>query len=105
MQRGEGGARPSAQVIWQRFPKFVIGFVLVAILASLGVFSAGAIAEMKQVYKWAFALAFVCIGVELSPGKLRGMGWQPIAVYLGATVFNTILALIVASIIFGVLGA
>lgn len=105
VQRGEGGARPSASMIWQRFPKFVIGFVLVAILASLGVFSAGAIAEMKQVYKWAFALAFVCIGVELSPGKLRGMGWQPIAVYLGATVFNTILALIVASIIFGALGA
>lgn len=97
--------RPSVSVIWQRFPKFVIGFVLVSLLASLKLFDDALISEMKHVYKWLFALAFICIGLELSVSELRKMGWQPLAVYGAATVFNTILALIVASIIFGTLGA
>lgn len=32
------------------------------------------------------------------------MGWPPIIVYIIATVFNTVLALIVSYIIFGLLG-
>jgi uncharacterized membrane protein YadS len=96
--------RPSPIVIWHRFPKFVIGFVLVSILASTDVFTPALISEMKVAYKWAFALAFVSIGIEFSPGAVKQMGWGPVAVYMGATVFNTILALIVASIIFGTLG-
>jgi len=97
--------RPSPAVIWQRFPKFVLGFVLVSILASLELFSASALTDMKLVQKWAFTLAFICIGIEFTPGAVREMGWKPIGVYLSATVFNTLLALVVASIIFGLLGA
>ena len=51
-----------------------------------------------------FVLAFVSIGVEFAPGAIREMGWKPVAVYLGATVFNTVLALLAASVIFGALG-
>ena len=32
------------------------------------------------------------------------MGWPPVVVYLIATVFNTVLALIVSYIIFGLIG-
>lgn len=95
--------RPSARMIWERFPKFVIGFVLVSILVSLNIFSTGHISEINAVGKWAFALAFVCIGIEFAPGAVRQMGRGPIIVYLSATVFNTLLALVVASIIFGAL--
>lgn len=97
--------RPSPSVIWQRFPKFVIGFVLVSILASIGLFSDAALSDMKLVQKWAFTLAFICIGIEFTPGAVQQMGWKPIGAYGAATVFNTVLALIVASIIFGALGA
>lgn len=102
VQKGQT-ERPSAKILWERFPKFVLGFVLVSILASIGVFSTPLINEMKTAYKWMFALAFVCIGLEFSVSEVRRMGWKPLAVYLGATVFNTILALIVSYIIFGVL--
>lgn len=50
---------------------------------------------------WAFTLAFVCIGLELSLGEFKLMDWRPVVVYLGATVFNTLLAVVLASIIFG----
>lgn len=100
--------RPSAAVIWQRFPKFVLGFIVTSLLFTFGVipaaagkapFNAGnAIAAMKD---WAFCLAFVCMGLELSAGQIKKMGWNPVIVYLIVTVFNTVLALIVAWVIFG----
>lgn len=98
-----GEKRPSPRMIWERFPKFVIGFVLVSIAASLSLFSPELVAEMNQVNKWAFTLAFVCIGVEFAPGAVRQMGWGPITVYLVATVFNLVVALGAAYLIFGVL--
>ena len=44
---------------------------------------------------WAFCLAFVCMGLELSVGEFKKMGWSPVIVYLIVTVFNTLLALVV----------
>ncbi len=96
--------RPSAAVIWQRFPKFVIGFVLLSVLASLGAFSAGALKMLDGLSKWAFTFAFIAIGFDLALGDLRGLGWKPFFVYMSATVFNTVLALAVSVLIFGVLG-
>jgi uncharacterized membrane protein YadS len=107
VERGEG-ERPSPKVIWQRFPKFVIGFVLVSILASVEIggsrlFTPALVSEMNRATQWMFALAFVCIGLELTISSLKSMGWKPVGVYLGATVFNTLLALAVAYLLFGVL--
>jgi uncharacterized membrane protein YadS len=96
--------RPSANIIWQRFPKFVLAFILVSIIASVGWLTKDQVSALKGWYKWAFAMAFFCIGLELSFKEIGKMGWPPIIVYAAATVFNTLLALIVAYIIFGVLG-
>jgi uncharacterized membrane protein YadS len=94
--------RPSASVIWKRFPKFVLGFILASLLFTFGVIKSGdvskAIAGMKD---WAFCLAFVCMGLELSVGEFKKMGWSPVIVYLIVTVFNTLLALVVSWLIFG----
>jgi uncharacterized membrane protein YadS len=97
----DSSQRPSPRIIWQRFPKFVLGFALVSILASAGAFSPALVKEMGTLTRWAFALAFVSVGLEFSLTDLRSAGWRPVLVYGGATVFNTVLALIVASLIFG----
>ena len=96
--------RPSARVIWQRFPKFVLGFVLISILASIGIFSSGQIGVLKHLYKWAFAMAFFSIGLDLSLKDIGRLGWKPLVVYGAATLFNTLLALGVSWLIFGVIG-
>jgi uncharacterized integral membrane protein (TIGR00698 family) len=96
--------RPGPIVIWQRFPKFILGFVLVSILASTNILSGNAVTVLKALSKWAFAAAFLSIGIELSVRELGAMGWRPVAVYLSATVFNTALALGAAWVIFGALG-
>jgi uncharacterized membrane protein YadS len=99
--------RPNASIIWQRFPKFVLGFLVTSLLFTFALIPAvgketatagNAIAAMKD---WAFCLAFVCMGLELSASGIKKMGWAPIIVYLIVTVFNTLLALGVSWLIFG----
>jgi uncharacterized membrane protein YadS len=107
---GKKNERPSAAVIWQRFPKFVLGFILASIIFSLGLIPAAAkaapfnagnvIVAMKD---WAFCLAFVSMGLTISFADLKQMGWKPVIVYLIVTVFNTLLALGAAWLIFGLL--
>ncbi|GAB4545716.1 MAG: putative sulfate exporter family transporter [Anaerolineae bacterium] len=101
--------RPSASIIWRRFPKFVLGFIVASLLFTFALIPAAnsqtptagnAIGAMKD---WAFCLAFVCMGLELSVGEFRKMGWSPVIVYLIVTVFNTLLALVVSWVIFGFL--
>jgi uncharacterized membrane protein YadS len=94
--------RPSASVIWKRFPKFVLGFILASLLYTFGVIKSGDVSKTISGMKdWAFCLAFVCMGLELSVGEFKKMGWSPVIVYLIVTVFNTLLALIVSWLIFG----
>lgn len=95
------GERPSPRLIWERFPKFVIGFVIASLLATTGVLTPGLVRELNTLTQWAFALAFVCIGLDFSVASLREAGWKPVMVYLSATVFNTLLALAAAVVIFG----
>ncbi len=93
--------KPSASIIWQRFPKFVLGFIVTSLIFTFGWISADASKAIAAVKDWFFCLAFVCMGLELSVSEMKKMGWAPVIVYLIVTVFNTILALIVAWIIFG----
>jgi len=96
--------RPSASVIWKRFPKFVLAFILVSIIASAGWLTKDQIGALGNWTKWAFGMAFFCIGLELSFKEMGKMGWPPVIVYAAATIFNTLLALGVSYIIFGLLG-
>ena len=92
--------KPSLRMIWTRFPKFVLGFILASILFSLGWIDGGKGTAIDAVKNWAFLLAFVCMGLELSMKEFRSMGWKPVAVFLIVTVFNTLLALGVSWVIF-----
>lgn len=100
--------RPSPMVIWQRFPKFVLGFIVASLLFTFGFIPSAGKADaltagnvISALKDWAFCLAFVSMGLDLSLGDIRKMGWSPIIVYLLVTVFNTLLALLVAWVIFG----
>ena len=99
-QEGAAAQRPSLAVIWQRFPKFVLGFVLASILFSLGWIDGSKGTAIDALKNWAFMFAFVGMGLEFSLGEFRSMGWRPVVVFLIATVFNTLLALGVAWILF-----
>lgn len=98
--RESGGRRPSPRIIWERFPKFVLGFILASILYTAGLIDGGKGTAIEAFKNWAFTLAFVCMGLELSLADFKRMGWKPVWVFLIVTVFNTLLALLVAWLIF-----
>jgi uncharacterized integral membrane protein (TIGR00698 family) len=99
------GQRPSTWEIWERFPKFVLGFILASIVVTVALTNAwvgsGVNRELRNLREWFFIAAFLSIGFGLSFRGLRDAGWRPIAVYALATVFNTLVALAAATVIFG----
>jgi uncharacterized membrane protein YadS len=100
-----GGERPSARVIWERFPKFVIGFVAASVVFSFALDPATVAATKGTLGTrrtfW-FALAFVCIGLETRVKDLVGMqGGRPAAAFVGAQTFNVVWTLALAFLLFG----
>jgi len=103
VNQGVRGEEPRPRILWDRFPKFVIGFVLVMLFSSAGWVTPALAKEIDTASKWLFTLSFVCIGLDFSLRELLGAGWRPAAAYLVATVFNTVFALGAAYVVFGVL--
>jgi uncharacterized integral membrane protein (TIGR00698 family) len=99
-------ARPSLGQFWERFPKFVLGFVAASIIGTLygqwaGKAGAANIATVNDLRTWFLIFAFVSIGLEFSLKGLREAGWRPIAVFASASVVNIIVALGLATALFG----
>jgi uncharacterized membrane protein YadS len=95
----------SAAVIWERFPKFVLGFIVASLAFSLLVPS-GTVTATKGMIgalrTWWFALAFVSIGLETKFTDLLSMeNGRPLVVFLGAQLANLIWTLLLAYLIFG----
>lgn len=93
--------KPSPIEIWNRFPKFVLGFIGASILASFGFFSAKMGTDIKNIQTIFLMMAFVSIGLEFAFGELRKLGMTPILIYFFATVFNACLGLLLSYLIFG----
>ena len=99
--------RPSAKVIWDRFPKFVVGFILASLVFSLiAFFDPDMVREVKGVTKGfqntLFSIAFVCIGLETRFKEIFGKeNRKPLYTFLIAQTFNIIVTLVVAYVIFG----
>jgi uncharacterized membrane protein YadS len=101
-------ARPTIGQFWERFPKFVLGFIAASIVGTLYVQwsadakgAAATIATVNDLRTWFLIFAFVSIGLEFSLKGLREAGWRPIAVFASATVVNIVGALGLATVLFG----
>jgi len=103
------GAHVSPIALWQRFPKFVLGFIAASAIATWYINTAAdpdaatatvkiAGSELRSIF---FILAFVCIGLEFQVRSVREAGLRPVLVFGGATVLNLVLALVLATILFG----
>ncbi len=98
-------SKPSAAVIWERFPKFILGFMAASLLFSF-VLDAESIKAVKGSLKslqglW-FALAFVSIGLETRfADLLNAENRKPLYAFLIAQTFNIFVTLIIAYFLFG----
>jgi uncharacterized integral membrane protein (TIGR00698 family) len=102
-EEGEA-ARPILVQFWERFPKFVLGFIAASVIGTLYLHlrgDKGAIATINDLRTWFLIFAFVSIGLEFSLKGLREAGWRPIALFASATVVNIVVALGLAAVLFG----
>jgi uncharacterized membrane protein YadS len=104
-QGGGAPERPRARVIWDRFPKFVLGFIAVSFVFSF-LIEPARVAETKGPLTglrtlW-FALAFTSIGLETRFADLFGPGrGRPALAFLGGQGFNVVWTLLLAYLLFG----
>lgn len=102
-KKGRDATRGVGRALWERFPKFVIGFVAASVIATLYVSAGGAssgISAANTLRAYFLILAFVSIGLEFRVTKLLAEGWRPVVVFGSATVFNLAVALLIASVVF-----
>lgn len=98
-------SKPTLGVIWERFPKFVIGFVGASLLFSFFISSEtmeavkGGIKSLQGLW---FALAFTSIGLETKFSDLfHAEAKKPLYAFLVAQLFNVVFTLVVAQMLFG----
>ncbi len=108
-RQGKQDKAPSIGVIWDRFPKFVVGFILASLVFSCIAphhqeYVSGVIKVTKNLQTAFFSLAFVCIGLETRFKDIFGKeNRKPLWAFLIAQTFNIFVTLLVAWVIFGLI--
>jgi len=69
-----------AAFLWSKFPKFILGFLLISVLASIGFFAKPQIAAIGNLSRWAFLLTFAGVGLRTNLRELGKQGIRPFAV-------------------------
>ena len=97
--------KPGLHVVWERFPKFVLGFIAASLIFSFLIPAtttkqvSGFLNGLRTMW---FALAFVSIGLEAKFSELvKIQSGRPALAFVGAQVFNILWTLLWAYLLFG----
>jgi uncharacterized integral membrane protein (TIGR00698 family) len=69
-----------AAFLWQKFPKFVLGFLLISVLATYHFFNKDQTTALANLSRWAFLLTFAGVGLRTNFREMRKQGLRPFAV-------------------------
>ena len=69
-----------ASFLWQKFPKFVLGFLAISLLATVGAFSREQATDIANLSRWAFLLTFAGVGLRTDIREMRKQGMRPFIV-------------------------
>lgn len=84
-------------------PGFLLAFIVLVMLASVGTITPDMAKVAGDASRWMLVTAIAAAGVKTSFEDLLKLGWKPVALLLGETVF--IVALVVAGVLLLKLGA
>ncbi|WP_350340224.1 putative sulfate exporter family transporter [Paraflavitalea speifideaquila] len=98
--------KPGLGLVWERFPKFVLGFIAASLIFSFLIPAdtaksvSGILNSLRTLW---FSLAFVAIGLEARFTDLVKIeGGRPAIAFIGAQLFNILWTLIWAWLLFEV---
>jgi uncharacterized integral membrane protein (TIGR00698 family) len=107
VEKNKETEKPSLKIIWERFPKFVLGFIVVSLAFSFIVSPETAEITGKTIKSYQslwFNLAFICIGLETQFKDIIELDkGRPLMAFLTAQLFNIFITLAVAYILFEML--
>lgn len=69
-----------AAFLWQKFPKFVLGFLFISVLATYHFFNKDQVGALANLSRWAFLLTFAGVGLRTNFRDMRKQGLRPFAV-------------------------
>lgn len=110
---GKRSNRPSLGIVWEKFPKFILGFVIASAVFSvlqaedmLTLNEKGKIMETslaKTFSTFFFSLSFVCIGMDTRLKDIISKeNRNALYAFLGAQTFNIIVTMLIAWLMFGI---
>src|SRR5882672_7111608 len=79
-QQGGADIGHKGVFLWDKFPKFVLGFIVISALATAGVFTRSQVTDLANLSRWAFLLTFAGVGLRTNVRELAKQGWRPLIV-------------------------
>jgi uncharacterized integral membrane protein (TIGR00698 family) len=107
-----GRAKADPRVIWQRFPKFVLGFAAASLFVTAiasgysreefeAVVQPDFVAPVRGLRTWAFIFCFFSIGLTTRFRELASAGVRPFWAFTAGVVVNVIIGFVLAVLVFG----
>src|SRR5271155_5709553 len=87
-----------AAFLWSKFPKFVLGFLLISALATASVFNKEQLGSLANLSRWAFLLTFAGVGLRTNIRELGKQGFRPFVV---GAVGEVVIAFLTLGLVFG----
>ena len=84
---GTSGERPPL------LPAFLVAFALLVAVNSTGKVPAAVTSALQEASRWCLVVAIAALGTKTSLGDLAKVGWKPVALIVGETVFVGLLVL------------
>jgi uncharacterized integral membrane protein (TIGR00698 family) len=92
--RGQGHeVKNKAAFLWEKFPKFILGFLLISVLVTVHFFNKDQVGNLANLSRWAFLLTFAGVGLRTNIRELFKQGVRPFVVGALGEVFIAALTL------------
>jgi uncharacterized integral membrane protein (TIGR00698 family) len=93
-KRGQAAAVGNkAAFLWNKFPKFILGFMAISLLVTFHGFTKGQVADLANLSRWAFLLTFAGVGLRTNFRDMAKQGLRPFIVGALGEVLIAILTL------------
>jgi len=74
-------------------PAFLVAFAVLVAVNSLGWLSRDVTSLLREASRWCLVVAIAALGTKTSLGELASVGWRPVAIVVGETVFVALFVL------------
>ena len=102
--------KPNAWVMWERFPKFVLAFLVASLITTFlagiyhwnpeGLALVAPVKATNAIRTYLFVLAFVCFGMNTKFQDLRSFGWKPVLAFTIVVLVNLGTGFLMANLMF-----